>query len=255
MPGRITDDPAGAVRAVCFDLDGTLVETEFLKALSYAHTVAGLRPAVPVDAVLAAYADLAGQPREEIAAALVARFAVAVPEERFLALRVARYEVALADHALVRAQAYLPTIALLRDVRARGYRTGVATMSTADQAGAVLAVLGIADAFDAVVTRDEVTAPKPDPEIYRLLAARLGVSPSECVTIEDSLPGIRSALAAGMHCVAAATALTRSTVHASGVLPPNRIVDDPADLAAMVNAILAVRGGGLQRQEVRESDE
>jgi HAD superfamily hydrolase (TIGR01509 family) len=233
--------PGAAVRAVCFDLDGTLVETEYLKALSYAQTVADLRPGTPMDAVVTAYGALAGRSRDEIAATLTARYALDIAPERFLELRLTRYDAALADDALIRGQAYEPTIALLRAVRARGYRTGVATMSRADQVRRVLDVLALADAFDAVVVREEVREPKPSPEIYLLLAARLGVAPGDCLAIEDSVPGIRSALAAGMRCVAAATPLTRELVHASDVLPADRIVDDPALLAGVVEGML---GGG-----------
>ena len=230
--------PGGPVRAVCFDLDGTLVETEYLKALSYAHTVADLRPGVRVDDVVEAYGDLAGRSREEIASTLAARFDLDVAPDRFIELRLTRYDASLADDALVRGQAYEPTIALLRAVRARGYPTGVATMSRADQVHRVLAVLALADAFDAVVVREEVREPKPSPEIYLLLAARLGVAPDACLAIEDSVPGIRSALAAGMRCVAATTTLTRAMVHESAVLPPDRVVDDPAELAGVVEKML-----------------
>jgi HAD superfamily hydrolase (TIGR01509 family) len=232
------------IRAVCFDLDGTLVETEYLKARSYADTVAELRPGTPTDEVVAAYGDLAGAARETIAATLVARFAVPASEERFLEMRLARYDEALADHALVRRQGYAPTIALLHALRAEGWRTGMATMSYGDQARGVLAVLGLADAFDAVVTREEVRAPKPDPEIYAVLAARLAVPAAECLVVEDSVPGVRAALAAGMHCVAAATALTRASLRAAALLPPALVVDDAADLGPLVRRLLDSAGSG-----------
>jgi len=230
------------IRAVCFDLDGTLVETERLKALSYAHAVAALRPGPHVaEDVVAAYAELAGRSREVIAAALIERFALDVPPPVFLASRLRAYDEMVADHALIRAQAYAPTIALLRDVRARGYATGMATMSRSEHARGILEILGLGDAFDAQVARDEVTAPKPDPEIYLALAERLGVAPAVCPAIEDSLPGVQSALAAGMTCVAATTDLTRAVVRAANVLPASLIVDSPDDLAGVVNGILEAR--------------
>jgi hypothetical protein len=77
-----------------------------------------------------------------------------------------------------------------------------------------------------VVTREEVRAPKPDPEIYVVLAARLALPAAECLVVEDSVPGVRAALAAGMHCVAAATALTRASLRAAALLPPALVVDD-----------------------------
>jgi sugar-phosphatase len=56
-----------------------------------------------------------------------------------------------------------------------------------------------------LVTADDVTRGKPDPEAYTLAAERLGVSPTRCVVIEDAPAGIRAARAAGMLVVAVAT--------------------------------------------------
>jgi beta-phosphoglucomutase-like phosphatase (HAD superfamily) len=57
-------------------------------------------------------------------------------------------------------------------------------------------------AFDAVVTGDEVAHGKPHPEPYRAAARLLGVEPSDCVAIEDSPTGVRSAVAAGVPTIA-----------------------------------------------------
>jgi len=249
-PGDVRDP----VRAVLFDLDGTLVETEVLKARSYARAAEELRPDVREADVIAAYDDLVGRPREQVVAALMERFALEAPArareaqlgahspaDAFAGLRLRYYESMLADRSLVRGQAYPEAIALLQNVKRDGYLTGLATMSHAAQALVVLDILGLRPELDAIVTREDVEHPKPDPEIYLVLAQRVGVQPAECVVIEDSLPGVRSALAAGMRCVAASTALTRDALHASGVLPSDRIVDDPRRLAAVVFPLLTGR--------------
>jgi beta-phosphoglucomutase-like phosphatase (HAD superfamily) len=62
--------------------------------------------------------------------------------------------------------------------------------------------------------------------------------------VEDSVPGVRAALAAGMRCVAAATALTRASLRAAALLPPGLVVDDPVDLAPVVRGLLASAGPG-----------
>jgi putative hydrolase of the HAD superfamily len=243
--------------AICFDLDGTLVETELLKARAYARAAAELRPGVPESDVVAAYEGLVGQSREHVVAALARRFGldepararmtelgVATPEEAYGALRLRDYEAMLHDRELVKGQEYPAATALLRRVSALGFRTGLATMSYADQTATVLDILGVRGLLDAVVTREEVERPKPDPEIYLLLARRLGVPPERCLAVEDSLPGVQSALAAGMACVAATTALTRAAIHAAGpaLLPADRVVDDPSRLADVVLPLLD--GGG-----------
>lgn len=60
-------------------------------------------------------------------------------------------------------------------------------------------------AFDIVVTRDDVTRPKPDPESYRTACLRLNRDPRECLAVEDSPSGIASAVDAGLHCIALST--------------------------------------------------
>ena len=240
-----TSRPPAAVpiRAVCFDLDGTLVETEALKAATAADAAVALCPgAATHDEVAAAYGAMAGWAREAVGAEMVRRFGLGVPAGELLDERLRRYEAMLADHALVRRQEYPAATALLRAVRARGYRTGVATMSHRAQALEILEVLGVAGDVEVLVGRDEVRAAKPDPEIYLALAGRLALAPAACLAIEDSVPGIGAALAAGLTFVAATTALTRDSVHAEGGLPARLIVDRPEALARTVNAILAADG-------------
>jgi beta-phosphoglucomutase-like phosphatase (HAD superfamily) len=66
----------------------------------------------------------------------------------------------------------------------------------------VLDVGGIAGLFRATVSSEEVPSGKPAPDVYLEAASRLGADPRDCVAIEDSHNGIRSAKSAGMGCVA-----------------------------------------------------
>ena len=99
--------------------------------------------------------------------------------------------------------------------------------------------MGLNRAFDFVATRDDVEHGKPDPEIYLLVARELGVSPHECLVVEDSPSGVKSALSAGMYVVAVSTPLTRELLHASGLLAPEHIVDDASMLPAAVTHVIA----------------
>ena len=71
----------------------------------------------------------------------------------------------------------------------------------------VLAPLGVLDLFEVVVTGDQVSHGKPDPESYRLAATRLGLEPGECLVVENAPLGIHAARTAGMGCVALETSL------------------------------------------------
>ena len=91
---------------------------------------------------------------------------------------------------------------LILELKGRGVRLAVASSSPSSRVPKVLSAMGLLEHFDAYVTGDEISRPKPDPEIFLLTAKRLGVSPSECVVFEDSQPGVEGAVAAGMRCVA-----------------------------------------------------
>jgi HAD superfamily hydrolase (TIGR01509 family) len=79
---------------------------------------------------------------------------------------------------------------------------GLASSSNRELIDAVLNAGGIAELFAATVSSEEVARGKPAPDVYVEAARRLGVDPADCTAIEDSHNGILSAKAAGMRCVA-----------------------------------------------------
>ena len=114
----------GMIRAFVFDLDGTLVETEELKALSYARAAAELRPDLNEGGVIEAFKDLVGLSRQEVAVGLMCRFGledaardrmvgfgVYTPWQAYVQMRLRIYETLLADPNLVLAHRYPHNIA------------------------------------------------------------------------------------------------------------------------------------------------
>jgi alpha,alpha-trehalose phosphorylase len=88
---------------------------------------------------------------------------------------------------------------ILSACREQGYRTAVASASrnTRD----ILRRTGIYDLFDTIVDGNDVQRPKPDPACFLEAAARLGLTPQECMILEDSSPAITAAVEAGFPCV------------------------------------------------------
>jgi HAD superfamily hydrolase (TIGR01509 family) len=79
---------------------------------------------------------------------------------------------------------------------------GLASSSNREIIDLVLDLAGLADAFAATVSSDEVDRGKPAPDVYLETARRVGVAPDRCVAVEDSSNGLRAAVAAGMTVIA-----------------------------------------------------
>ena len=94
----------------------------------------------------------------------------------------------------------------LRYHRARGVKMAVATSNSRELAEAVIAVHGLTDTFDVIVTGCDVAHGKPFPDVYLEAAVRLGVDPSECLVFEDVVAGIQAGRSAGMEVAAVADA-------------------------------------------------
>jgi HAD superfamily hydrolase (TIGR01549 family) len=240
------------IKAMIFDLDGTLVQTEKLKALSYARAAVELCPSeIKESEVLEAFKDVVGLSRQQVASTLVERFdlretarkrmdefGVSTPWQAFVQVRLEIYQQMLADPQVIRDNQWSHNLALLAQARRENCRVGLATMSYCSQVKRVLEILELNDVFDFVASRDDVKHGKPDPEIYLLAARELGVNPGESLVIEDSPSGVQAALNAGMNVVAVSTPFTRQRLHEGGLLPEGHIVDDPADLERIVDHVI-----------------
>lgn len=240
------------IQAMVFDLDGTLVQTERLKARSYARAAIELCPyTISEDEVLEAFKEVVGRPRREVATALVERFdlaekakdrmdefGVSTPWQAYVQVRLDYYEEMMAQPEVLRQNQWPHAMELLRTAREWSCKTALATMSGCDRAQHVLEALELTDAFDFVATRDDVERGKPDPEIYLLVSHELEVSPTECLVIEDSPSGVAAARAAEMWCIAIATPFTRERLHEQALLPARWIVDDPHRLPEVVERML-----------------
>ena len=236
------------IQAVIFDLDGTLVQTERLKALSYARAAVELCPyTLQEGEVVEAFKAVVGRSRRDVAIALIERFhleekargrmaefGVATAWQAFVQVRLRHYRSLLADPEVLRTSQWPHNVALLEMARRAGCKTALATMSHCPQVQRVLDILGWQGKFDFIATRDDVERGKPDPEIYQLVSRELAMPPSACLVIEDSPAGVQAALEAGMHVVAVSTPFTRAQLHAAGLLPADRIVDEPALLPQAV---------------------
>lgn len=176
--------------AVMFDMDGLMIESE--RALLECWRETALELGLDLDdALWLSFVGLSDRACHDI---LRARLA---DEDRVQALLhglQVRYDA--------RVEAGLPlktgVLELLTLLKARGIPRAVVTSTRRPRALQKLESTGLLPHFDDVITGNEVQHSKPAPDIYLLAAQRLGVAPSHCIVLEDSVPGVRAALAAGM---------------------------------------------------------
>ncbi len=92
-------------------------------------------------------------------------------------------------------------VALIDCLKEAGFRLALGSSAPPDNVDLVLDHLQRRDAFGAVITGNDVTRGKPDPQVFLLAAERLALPPARCVVIEDAPLGVTAARAAGMRCV------------------------------------------------------
>ncbi|MFK7845386.1 MAG: HAD family hydrolase [Rhodothermales bacterium] len=241
------------IKAFLFDMDGTLVQTERLKALSYAKAAVTLSPnTVKEEEVIEAFKEVVGRSRFEVAEALLNKFSLheaarnnmaatetASERDAFIKIRLGFYSRMIDDPLVIQKSMWTHNIAQLYNAMSQGYKTGLATMSHREQASRILDVLSLTDCFDFIATRDDVQKGKPDPEIYHLVISALKVKPEQCLVFEDSVSGVTAALAAGMHVIAVSTPFTRNSLEQANLLPREQLVHDPQVLPALVDRFLS----------------
>jgi HAD superfamily hydrolase (TIGR01509 family) len=222
------------LRAVLFDMDGTLVETEQYWGEAM-FELAGRLGGRMSDAARGATVGTSMQTAMGI---LYADLGV-VRSDGQLQADVAAIEDRVAQ-LLAGGVVWRPGAReLLTAVRAAGLRTALVTTTGRPVARIVLQAirddLG-GDPFDVTICGDEVPARKPDPAPYRQAMSALGVSPGDCVVIEDSQVGIASGLAAGA-AVLGVPAMQAVDPAPGLALRAGLVGVGPADLAAVLAGI------------------
>ena len=179
--------------AVVFDMDGTLLDTE----LVFKEIVFEVTRTLGFDMTDDVHRGMVGSSHETSNRILVEAYGVTFPYEIFDAecRRIMKGRMAQS----VPVKPGVPEF--LAELKRRRIPMAVATSSRAPHALTHLGTAGLLDMFQAIVTRDDVVHPKPNPEPYLLAARHLGVTPVTCLAIEDSHSGVRAAHGAGMQTI------------------------------------------------------
>ena len=183
------------MRAVIFDMDGVLVDSEPLWRLAEREVFAE----VGLELSDADCERTMGMRTDEV----IAHWFRAAPWDGATCAEVeARLEARMGELIAERASAMPGLEQSIAMARAEGLALGLATSSSPALIEAVLAKLGMGDAFAVTHSAIEEELGKPHPAVFLTTARLLGVEPEDCVAIEDSVAGVRSARAAGMRVIA-----------------------------------------------------
>lgn len=191
------------IRAVLFDHDGTLVDSEPIHLALWNVVL----ERYGVKLAEAQYRNLyAGVPTSANAADLVTRFGLAATPESLAREKNA----ATADHLSRSAFPLMPHVRpTLEGLAGLGLKLAVVTGAGADGVAATLRGHGLEALFSVTVSGDDVQRSKPAPDCYQLALARMGLQPQDCIAVEDTAHGLQAAADAGIACLALPTAMTR----------------------------------------------
>ncbi len=182
-------------RAVLFDFDGVLADTENVHVAAWQRTF-GVMGWIETDEVCAQAAEV--DDRAFVAQVFERRKIAGGNVEGWVARKQELTRQLLADSPRI----YPGLARLIERLTTAQIRLGVVTTTWRSNVEAVLTATGLVGAFEFVVAKEDVTATKPDPEAYRLALAKLGLPANDVVAIEDSQTGLESARTSGLRAIA-----------------------------------------------------
>jgi HAD superfamily hydrolase (TIGR01509 family) len=205
------------IKALIFDVDGTLSETEDVHLRAFNDTFAefGLGWNWSRDLYRELLKTTGGKERM---AAYVRNFLRQDPDTALIA-RIHLRKTARYGDLIARGAATLRpgVIELIEDAAGQGCRLAVATTTNRPNVDRLIeATLGRAasDVFEVIAAGDEVANKKPAPDVFNLALAGLGLDPRDCVALEDSRNGLLSAKGAGLPCIVSPSVYTNDAAFA-----------------------------------------
>ena len=179
------------MKAVIFDMDGVLFDTERLCLESWTR-LADEQGLVDMEEV---FTCCIGTNHHDTVEIIKARYGQDFPYEEFSARASKLFWQWIEENGMPVKKGVRELLDYLKD---KNYLVSLASSSSQRSIERCLDSAGIRDYFNQITSGDLVVHSKPDPEIYKLACASLGVSPEDAYAIEDSFNGIRSAYLAGM---------------------------------------------------------
>ena len=183
-----------AARAVLWDMDGTLIDSQEFHWISWRDALANEGIAIIREQFLSSF----GQRNDSI---IPQWLGAATTPERIQRIANSKEEL-YRDLVRKKGMSPLPGVAnWVRRLHEQGWLQAIASAAPRPNIEVVLEALEAAHRFQAIVSAEDVHKGKPDPEVYLTAASRVGVPPGSCVVVEDAAAGIEGARSAGMRSI------------------------------------------------------
>jgi len=180
------------IKGILFDMDGVILDTEKLYTRFWQEAANALGYPMSKEQAM----GLRSLNREFGAAKMQSYFAVPVDYEAVRNKRIEMMNAFIEKEGVETKTGIRELLAFLKE---KGIKTAIATSSPIERTEKYLAAVGLTDAFDKLISGYMVKKGKPEPDIYELAAKELGLTPQECLAIEDSPSGLLSANRAGCY--------------------------------------------------------
>lgn len=201
------------IRAVLFDMDGTLIDTEKYYRVFWPKAMAEFGYHMTDEQVL----SMRSLGRPFAPARLKEWFG---EELDYYAVRARRTEMMEAQLDVDGIQLKPGAVEILEELRRRGILAAVATATPPERTEKYLGLTGIRPYFSKIISATQVKEGKPSPDIYLYACEQLGLAPEECMAVEDAPNGILAAYRAGLRVVMVPDQ-TQPTAELQGMLYAN----------------------------------
>jgi beta-phosphoglucomutase len=219
-------DPGREIKAVLFDMDGVLVDSIPAHREAW-NSALGEKNLPPLDPQR--YSSMLGKASHDILTEYLESHGLPMPLSSQVEM-IASKERYLRELLKKDVQTTPGLFHWLDFFKKKQILCSVASSGEIGNIVAVLELLHLSDYFTSIVSAARLPTSKPDPTIFLLAAASVGVKPENCMVVEDALAGIQAAKSANMLCCALATTLPRSELKQADLLLDNLSQADPETL-------------------------